>query len=79
MAWVARFGIYIGALLAGIIAMAGYGSFDPETWIFDLHPFNVRDAVLTLTAMVGNGLAAVAAWRGWRGKGEKANAGTSVE
>lgn len=70
MAWVARFGIYIVALIAGLIAMAGYGDFDSKTWVFDLYPFNVRDAVLTLTAMVGNGLAAIAAWRGWRGKME---------
>jgi hypothetical protein len=68
MAWAARFGVYIGALIAGSIALAGYGSFDPDTWIFDLHPFNVQDAVLTGAAMIGNGLAAVAAWRGWRGK-----------
>ena len=68
MAWVMRFGVYIGALLAGGLAMAGLGSFDPETWIFDLHPFNVREAVLTGAMMVGNALAAVAAWRGWRGK-----------
>ena len=68
MAWAARFGIYIAGFLAGGLALAGYADFDPATWSLDIHPFDVRDLVLTSAAMIGNTLAAFAAWRGWRGK-----------
>ena len=68
MAWIARFGIYIVGLLAGGLALAGYADFDPATWVLDIHAFDVREFVLTAAATVGNALAAVAAWRGWKGK-----------
>jgi hypothetical protein len=64
----ARLGIYLGGIVAGILAMAGYGEFDPATWIFDLYPFSVKEAILTLSMMTGNALAAFAFWRGWKGK-----------
>ena len=63
-----RLGVYIAALLAGLLAMAGYGEFDPATWVFDLYPFNVKEASLTLGMMIGNALAAFAFLRGWKGK-----------
>jgi len=63
-----RLGVYLAALVAGVLAMAGYGKFDPATWVFDLYPFNVREAVLTLGMMIGNALAAFAFLRGWKGK-----------
>lgn len=61
--------IYGAGILAGLIAMAGYGEFDSKTNLFDLYPFNVKDAVLTLASMAGNAVAALAFWRGWKGKG----------
>ena len=60
-----RLGIYIGALLAGALALAGYAEFNPETWMLDISPFDVREFTLTAATTVGNALAAVAAWRGW--------------
>jgi len=63
-----RLGVYLAALLAGILAMAGYGDFDMSTFEFDLYPFNVKDAILTLSMMGGNALAAFAFLRGWKGK-----------
>ena len=65
MIWMSRFGIYIGALLAGGLALAGYAEFNPETWMLDISPFDVREFTLTAATTVGNALAAVAAWRGW--------------
>lgn len=65
MAWLGRFGIYIIGLLAGLLALAGYADFDPMTWELDIHPFDVREFVLTATTMAGNALAALAVWRGW--------------
>ncbi len=66
--WVARLGIYVIGLAAGGLAMAGYASFDPETWVLDIHPFNLREFVLAGAAAVGNGMAALAVVRGWRRK-----------
>ena len=68
MAWAVRFAIYIAAAAAGGLAIAGYADYDPATWALDIHPFDVREFVLTCAATVGNSLAAVAAWRGWKGK-----------
>jgi|GEM_PF-3836474 len=65
MIWMSRFGIYIVALLAGGLALAGYAEFNPETWMLDISPFDVREFTLTAATTVGNALAAVAAWRGW--------------
>jgi len=65
MIWISRFGIYIVALLAGGLALAGYAEFNPETWVLDISPFDVREFTLTAATTVGNALAAVAAWRGW--------------
>ena len=65
MIWMSRFGIYIVALLAGGLALAGYAEFNPETWMLDISPFDVREFTLTAATMIGNALAAVAAWRGW--------------
>ena len=68
MSWIFRFGIYIAGLAAGGMALAGYASFDPQTWVLDIAPFNLREFVLTATATVGNCLAAVAVVSGWRKK-----------
>ena len=56
---------YLLALGAGGLALAGYATFDPETWMLDISPFDVREFVLTATATGGNALAALAVWRGW--------------
>jgi len=65
MIWISRFGIYIAGLAAGALALAGYADFDSQTWVLDIAPFNLREFVLTATATVGNGLAAIAVARGW--------------
>ena len=55
---------YILGLGAGGMALAGYADFDPQTWVLDIHPFNLREFVLTATTTAGNGLAAIALARG---------------
>lgn len=57
--------IYIAGLIAGGLALAGYADFDPETWMLDIKPFNLREFLLTGVTTAGNALAAVAVWRGW--------------
>lgn len=56
---------YILGLIAGGFALAGYATFDPETWMLDISPFDLREFVLTATTTGGNALAALAVWRGW--------------
>ncbi len=66
-----RFGrgaIYIAGLVCGGLALAGLADFDPQTWELDIHPFNVKEALLTGVTTVGNALAALAVFRGWGGK-----------
>lgn len=57
--------IYVAGLLAGGLALAGYADFDPETWMIDIHPFNLREFLLTCATTAGNLLAAVAVFSGW--------------
>lgn len=57
--------LYIAGLGAGILALAGYADFDSATWMLDIHPFNLREFVLTGVTTGGNALAAIAVWRGW--------------
>lgn len=66
--WTGRFALYVIGLAAGGLALAGYADFDPETWMLDVHPFDLREFILTGAATVGNGLAALAAWKGWARK-----------
>ncbi len=63
-----RGAVYIAGLVCGGLALAGYADFDRETWILTIHPFNVKEAVLTAVSWSGNGLAAIAVWRQWGGK-----------
>lgn len=64
--WTAgRIALYLLGLGAGGLALSGYADFNPETWVLDIHPFNLREFTLTAAATVGNGLAAIAAFRGW--------------
>lgn len=60
-----RFLLYVVGLLCGGLALSGYATFDPETWMLDISPFDVREFVLTLGTTGGNALAALAVWRGW--------------
>lgn len=60
-----RIALYLVGLVAGGLALFGYADFDPATWVLDIKPFNLREFTLTAAATVGNGLAAVAAFRGW--------------
>ena len=57
--------IYIAGIAAGALALAGYADFDAETWMLDIHPFNLREFILTGVTTGGNALAAIAVWRGW--------------
>jgi len=68
MANLSRFLLYLLGLGAGGLALAGYASFDPETWMLDVHPFDLREFALTSVATVGNGLAALAWVKGWKRK-----------
>lgn len=56
---------YLAGFAAGILALSGYATFDPATWVLDIHPFNLRDFVLTGVTTAGNALAAIAVWRKW--------------
>lgn len=67
----ARLTIYIGAALVGLAMLAtvmGLGVYDPETQMFDLHPFNVYYLAGILAGPVSSALAAVAVALGWGGK-----------
>lgn len=66
--WASRLTIYIAGLGAGFLALSGYASFDPQTWMLDIHPFDLREFALTSVTTAGNALAALAVWRGWKSK-----------
>ena len=57
--------LYIAGLGAGALALAGYADFDSATWTLDIHPFNLKEFLLTGMTTAGNALAALAVWRGW--------------
>lgn len=57
--------IYIAGLVAGVMALSGYADFDPQTWVLDIHLFNIKEFVLTGATTAGNALAALAVWRRW--------------
>lgn len=57
--------LYVLGLIAGGLSLAGYASFDADTWVIDIAPFNLREAALTAVQTVGNGLAFLAVWRKW--------------
>ena len=63
--WTGRLALYIIGLGAGGLAHAGYADFDPATWMLDIHPFDLREFVLTGAATIGNAVAALAVWKGW--------------
>lgn len=56
---------YLIGIGCGVLALSGYATWDPETWVLDIHPFNVREVVMTAGTTFGNVLAAIAVWRGW--------------
>ena len=60
-----RFLIYLAGLAAGGLALSGYATFDAQTWMLDIAPFNLREFILTSVTTAGNGLAALALWRKW--------------
>ena len=68
MAWIARFALYLAGLAAGFFVLIGLADFDTGTWMLDIHPFNLREFVLSLVATVSSGTAAVATWKGWHRK-----------
>ena len=66
MDWTKSRGLfYLLALGAGGLALSGYADFDPQTWVLDIHPFNLKEFVLTGMTTAGNALAGLAVWRRW--------------
>jgi len=64
----ARIAVYIAsalALAASFAAAMGFGSYDAETGMFDLHPFSVGLLATWVAGIASNVLAALAAFRGW--------------
>ena len=60
-----RIALYLLGLGAGGLALSGYADFDPQTWMLDIHPFNLREFALTSITTAGNAVAALAVWKGW--------------
>ena len=66
MDWTKSRGLfYLLALGAGGLALSGYADFDPQTWMLDIHPFNLKEFALTGMTTAGNALAGLAVWRKW--------------
>lgn len=66
--WMGRFSVYLtGALALGatLLAAFGWGTYDPATGLFDLHPIDVRAAAGMIVGAVANLVAALAVLRGW--------------
>jgi hypothetical protein len=65
----ARQAVYLlGLILGGAAtwaAVAGWGTYDPSTGVFDLGPVHIPTLVGWIASVGGNALAAVALWRGW--------------
>lgn len=66
LAGFARMLMYLAGMGAVGLSIAGYGTFDNETWMFDLYPFAVDNLVKSLVSGAGNLLALVALMKGWR-------------
>ena len=63
-----RFALYIMGGAAGVMALAGYADFDPQTWMLDIKPFNLKEFVLTSITTGGNVLAADAVYTGLKSR-----------
>lgn len=63
-----RFALYLAGAAAGFMALSGYATFDPETWLLDIHPFNLKEFVLTAATTGGNAVAAVAVYTGLKSR-----------
>lgn len=63
-----RFVVYAAGFGAGVLALAGYADFDPQTWMLDIKPFNLKEFVLTSITTGGNMLAAVALYAGFKSR-----------
>ena len=63
--WQARFFIYAIGLGGSALALSGFGSFDTETWIFDLYPFDLKEAGGAVISAGANFMAMIAVVRGW--------------
>lgn len=58
-----RFVLYALGFLASIATMAGFGTY--QDGVFDLHPFNVSEAALSIVTLLSSG---TAMWAWWTGK-----------
>jgi hypothetical protein len=69
----ARLTIYIVStvgLIASLASMAGLGTYDSTTGLFDPHPFNVTAIAGLIAPVVAGFVASVANWFGWGSKDE---------
>jgi hypothetical protein len=65
----ARLAVYItGALgaAATLLALFGWATFDKETWLLDIHPFDVRLLATQISVFLAPPLAWLALKLGWR-------------
>ena len=58
----------IGSGAALWLAASGFATYDISTGELDILPFNVTQVVTQTVSRMGNGLALLALWRGWRSK-----------
>ena len=64
----ARLTFYIASfffVLATLISLLGFGTFDKETWILDIHPIDVRWLSGLAAGVISPAVAAVALKLGW--------------
>ena len=57
--------VYAAGLVASMLAMAGLADFDIATGQFSPHPFNLYEAVGSISGLVSSGLASLALIKGW--------------
>ncbi len=69
---ISRLALYLAGFGASGLALwlsaSGVATYDPTTGVFDLLPFDVKQFTTQLVSWVGNGMAALALWRGWKGR-----------
>lgn len=59
---------FLCGLAAAWAAAQGFATYDPDTGMFDLKPFNVNVVAVTLVSAAGNLLGGIAWVKGWKRK-----------